>query len=159
MKKEIKTISHIREARYTFGPYSDNFMGCDLLMTAAVNEDKSMGDVVDVCTGNESLVVNSSYLETFANVLRLFAKDASGLASNAVLPHYKEVKYCIPGVNIEDPEDTIDFRFSLFFPERGIISDHIEVTINSKFIPLSMKYIGDAAEAIENFSRDLTVSN
>lgn len=159
MKKEIKTISHIREARYTFGPYSDNFMGCDLLMTAAVNEDKSMGSTVEICTGNESLSINSAYMKPLSNVLRLFSKDAAGLASNAVFPHYKEVKYCIPGFNIEDPEDTIDFRFALFFPERGIISDHIEITIGTKFIPLSMKFIGDAAEAIENFSRDLIISN
>ncbi|MDD3038907.1 hypothetical protein [Bacteroides sp.] len=134
-------------------------MGCDLLMTAAVNEDKTMGDVVDVCTGDESLSMSTVHMGIFANVLKLFTKDAKVLASNATFPHFREMKYCVPMPDDDEQDEVVEIKFMVFFPGNGVISDRIEVTINGKFVPLSLKFIDDAAEAVENFSRDLTMSN
>ncbi len=155
MKKEINTLSHVREARYTFGAYSDNFMGCDLVMTSTVNTDGSIGECVTLCSGDKNFSTQTSALEVFAQIIRSFAKEATELARNATFPHYRKIEYGIPVDDESVPDGAIVFRFNVFFPEPGAISNRVEVDAGHEYIEVSLSSMNEFADAVENFTQDL----
>lgn len=156
MKKEIKTLSHIREARYTFGAYSDNFMGCDLVMTSSVNTDGTIGEHVTLCTGDNDFSTHTSTLDVFAQIIRSFAKESVSLSHNATFSHFRKIEYGIPVDDESVPNGEIVFRFNVFFPQPGVISDRVEVDAGKGYIEVSLGSMNEFSDAVEHFIQDLT---
>lgn len=157
MKKEIKTLSHIREARYTFGAYSNNFMGCDLVMTSSVNIDGTIGEQVTLCSGDNDFTTHTSALDVFAQIIRSFAKEAVSLSHNATFSHFRKIEYGIPVDDESIPGGEIVFRFNVFFPQPGVISDRVEVDAGHNYIEVSLSAMNEFADAIQGFVNDLSV--